>query len=49
MQGLQRMVTKWSNNYRFGLDNDPLENFFESIQIYQNASRHRYTCSFSKS
>tara|TARA_B100000927_G_scaffold74362_1_gene59247 strand:- start:169 stop:1536 length:1368 start_codon:yes stop_codon:yes gene_type:complete len=31
------------NNYRFGLDNDQLENFFESIQIYQ-MSRHRYTC-----
>ena len=28
MQGQQRMVTKWSNNYRFGLDNDPIRKLF---------------------
>tara|TARA_Y100000589_G_scaffold107720_1_gene102330 strand:+ start:181 stop:1542 length:1362 start_codon:yes stop_codon:yes gene_type:complete len=31
------------NSYRYGLDNDSFQHFFESIQIYQ-MSRKRYTC-----
>ena len=34
---------KAGNHFRYGLDNDSHEHFFESIQIYQ-MSRHRYTC-----
>ena len=31
------------NKYRFGMDNDQFENFFDTIQIFQ-MSRRRYTC-----